>query len=104
MRVIYNKWIPFKGFKCINLFGTLFVRKECYMSAEDYNHEDIHTEQMKELLYIGFYLWYFIEWLIRLFKNGNAYRNICFEKEAYNNDADFYYPDKRKPYAWLDYL
>lgn len=104
MRVIYNKWIPFKGFKCINLFGTLFVRKECYMSAEDYNHEDIHTEQMKELLYIGFYLWYFIEWLIRLFKKGNAYRNISFEKEAYNNEDNFNYPSNRSGFAWWKYI
>ena len=104
MKVIYNNIIPFKGFKCINLFGVLFVRKGCFMSEEDLNHERIHTAQMKEMLYVFFYLWYFIEWLIRLFKKGNAYRNISFEKEAYNNDADFYYPDKRKPYAWLDYL
>ena len=29
MRVIYNKVIPFKGFKCVNLFGVLFVREGC---------------------------------------------------------------------------
>lgn len=104
MRVIYNNIIPFKGFKAINICTCLFVRKGCYMSEKDFNHERIHSEQMKELLYIGFYLWYFIEWLIRLFKKGNAYRNISFEKEAYNNDADLFYLDKRKPYAWMDYL
>lgn len=74
------------------------------MSALDYNHEAIHSAQMKEMLFIGFYLWYLVEWIIRLFGKGNAYKNLCFEKEAYDNDADFYYPDKRKPYAWLDYL
>lgn len=49
MKVIYNKIIPFKGYKCINLFGVLFVRKGCTMSESDYNHEAIHTKQMKEL-------------------------------------------------------
>ena len=29
MKVIYNKIIPLKGYKCINLFGVLFVRKGC---------------------------------------------------------------------------
>lgn len=39
MKVIYNKIIPFKGYKCINLFGVLFVRKGCTMRESDYNHE-----------------------------------------------------------------
>lgn len=66
MKVIYNKIIPFKGYKCINLFGVLFVRKGCTMSKSDYNHEAIHTKQMKELLYVPFYILYLLEWLYRL--------------------------------------
>lgn len=59
MKVIYNQFIPFKGYKCVNLFGVFFVREGCTMSDTDYNHEAIHTAQMKELLYIGFifYIW-----------------------------------------------
>lgn len=85
MKIVYNNIIPFKGFAAINLFGIVFARKECRpLSKEAMNHEAIHTEQMKELLYIGFYLCYVIEWLVRLFMKGNAYRNLSFEKEAYN--------------------
>lgn len=62
MKIIYNKIIPFKGFKAINLFGFLFTRKRNLLDV-DINHEAIHTEQMKELLYIGFYILYFAEWL-----------------------------------------
>jgi hypothetical protein len=40
---------------------------------------------MKEMLYIPFYLWYGVEWLVKLFCKGNAYRNISFEREAYDN-------------------
>jgi hypothetical protein len=40
---------------------------------------------MKEILYIPFYLWYGVEWLIKLFYKGNAYRNLSFEREAYDN-------------------
>lgn len=43
MKVIYNRLIPFKGYKCVNLFGVLFVREGCTMTATDYNHEAIHT-------------------------------------------------------------
>lgn len=36
MRVIYNRLIPFKGYKCVNLFGVLFVREGCTMTVTDY--------------------------------------------------------------------
>lgn len=74
------------------------------MSEKDFNHERIHSEQMKEMLFIGFYLWYLVEWIVRLFGKGNAYRNLSFEKEAYDNEDNLTYLDTRKPYAWLDYL
>ena len=86
MKIIYNNFIPFKGFAAINLFGVLFVREGVKITEEMINHEKIHTAQMKEMLYIFFYLWYVIEWVIRLFKKGDAYRNISFEKEAYINE------------------
>lgn len=104
MKIIYNNIIPFKGFKCINLFGVLFVRKGCFMSEEDLNHERIHTAQMKEMLYVGFYIWYFVEWLIRLLGKGNAYRNLGFEKEAYSNDENLTYLATRPRFAWWKYL
>lgn len=99
MKLIYNNIIPFKGFKAINLFGLCFVRNGMKMSDKDINHENIHTAQMKELLYIPFYLLYFGEWIIRLFMKGNAYRNISFEKEAYSNEKDLTYLNGRKHYG-----
>lgn len=102
MKVIYNKLIPFKGFKCINLFGVLFVRKGCTMSDVDYNHEAIHTAQMREMLYVFFYLAYFIEWVWRLIVLRDwkkAYRGISFEKEAYGNQSDKDYLKHRKHFS-----
>lgn len=104
MRIVYSSIIPFRGFKAINLFGVLFVRKGCKMSDTDLNNEAIHTAQMKEMGYIFFYLWYLIEWIVRLFKKGNAYHNISFEKEAYENQSWLIYPQIRQSYSWLDYL
>lgn len=101
MKVIYNRLIPFRGFKCINLFGILFVREGCVMTQTDFNHEAIHTAQMKELLYAPFYLLYLLEWLWRLlrYRDGRkAYRDISHEREAYDNQATPDYLINRKPY------
>lgn len=104
MKIIRNNIIPFKGYKAINLFGILFVRGDAEIDEVTLNHEEIHTAQMKEMLYIFFYLWYVIEWFVRLFLKGNAYRNICFEKEAYENEENLNYLEGRKHYSFLNYL
>ena len=100
--IIQNNIIPFKGFKAINLFGIIFTREP--LNEIDINHESIHTKQMKELLYVFFYIWYFIEWLILLIKYKDylkAYFNIRFEKEAYRNERDLNYLNNRKHYNYL---
>ena len=104
MKTIRNKYIPFKGFRAINLFGILFVRGSAIINERTIRHEAIHTAQMKEMLYVFFYLWYVTEWLIRLFMEGNAYRNISFEREAYNNEDNIIYLEDRKRFAWIKYL
>lgn len=106
MKVIYNKIIPFKGFVALYFFGVLFVRREYVLTERTMRHETIHHEQAKELLFIGFYLWYMIEWFIRLFINGpgKAYRNISFEREAYGNADDMFYIDGRKRFSFLKYM
>ena len=101
MKVIYNKVIPINGYKCVNLFGVLFVRGGCTMTATDYNHEAIHTTQMKELLYVPFYLLYVLEWLwylIRLRDTRAAYRAISFEREAYAHEGEADYLKTRKKF------
>ena len=103
MKIIYNNIIPFPGFKAINLFGVLFVRKGCTMSESDINHEMIHTAQMMEMGYVIFYLWYLVEWLVKLAKlrdSNKAYRAISFEREAYGNEKNLIYTITRAKYAW----
>lgn len=104
MKVVYNSLIPFKGFSAINLFGVLFARKEAMLSERTLRHEAIHTAQMKELLYIGFYVWYVLEWGVRVCQYGfgkTAYRNISFEQEAYGNEDDVGYLSNRKFFGFL---
>lgn len=108
MKIVYNNIIPFKGFIAINLFGVLFVRKELksYVKDEVINHEMIHTKQMIEMGYILFYIWYIIEYLIRLCSSNKktAYYDISFEREAYENEDFTYYIKTRKKYSWIKYI
>ena len=100
MKIIYNNIIPFKGFLAINLFGILFVRgTESDINERVLNHKKIHTAQMKELWYIPFYILYLLEWLYRLTQKGNAYRNISFEREAYDHEMDLNYLANRRKWA-----
>ena len=93
MLVIRNKLIPFKGIKAITIWPFIFIRKGCSFNEIDLNHESIHGRQQLELLIIPFYIIYLIE---QIFK---GYRNISFEKEAYNNDNNLDYLKTRKLFA-----
>ena len=108
MKTIYNKHLPIKGYVAINLFGLVFARKECKpLSKVIENHERIHTAQMRELLYAFFYLFYVIEWIVRLFQyrdRKEAYLNISFEREAYSNQNNLGYLKVRKKYRNFKYL
>lgn len=62
---------------------------------------------MREMAFIFFYLWYGIEWLVKLCKYKEchtAYRNISFEREAYTWQTFSAYPEERKHYAWWCYI
>lgn len=114
MKIIYNSIIPFQGYICMNIFGVLFVRKEHKhrMNKTTINHESIHSEQYKDLLYILFLPLYILEWIIKipisLFYKNNinnfAYRSISFEQEAYYNEKDYKYLTNRKRYNWIKYI
>ena len=84
-------------------FG-IYVRDK-YLTDRLINHETIHWKQQLEMLVIPFYIWYLIEFLIRSFKSSKtAYRNISFEREAYDNDDNLEYLKERKLFAWLKYI
>lgn len=104
MVIIRNSILPFgKRFAAINLFGILFVKYGVEIDNNLTNHEKIHTAQMRELLYIPFYIIYILEWLLLLvrFKGDfyTAYRKISFEQEAYQNAADLSYLNRRFIFA-----
>ena len=104
MKVIYNKYFPFGSFLATNICGVIFCRSDKgRLSNRDKNHEYIHTMQQRELLYVGFLLWYSIEWLWRAIKCRGfmkAYYNLYFEREAYQMEHNLNYANTRKPFAW----
>lgn len=107
MKIIENSILPVKNFDAINLFGFVFVRHGVRLDDQMKRHEAIHTEQMKYMGYLFFYIWYGIEWLVRLAQYRNkqkAYFNVSFEREAYANDKHANYIRIRTRYAWTKYL
>ena len=71
-------------------------------------HETIHFMQYKELFFIGFLLVYLYDYLYAAVvkKKGfsrEAYLAIRFEQEAYDNDHDVDYLERRKKFRWRDY-
>lgn len=84
----------------------IFIRKK----SDSYvvrTHEMIHYKQQKELLFVFAYLWYALEFVVRLIQYGNrldAYCNVSFEREAYEMQENVVYPNIRKPFSFLKYL
>lgn len=105
MKIIYTKSFPPGNFLAITLFELVFAKRE--LTGYEQNHEAIHIRQGRELLWLIFYLWYGVEWLVRLIQyrdKKKAYYNISFEREAYANQSDLGYLKTRKVYSFMHYL
>lgn len=108
MFVIVAKYLIPKGYRGLTVFPFVFVKYR--FDSENkilVNHEKIHIRQQLELLVLPFFLWYFVEYSVRLlqYKNANvAYRNISFEREAYANELDFDYLKNRTFFSFLKYV
>lgn len=133
MLVIKNKFIPFRNYTLMNVFGIILFSKLDNIPLVDLNHEKIHSRQILEcaivtslilLIFIllfniscwwfiaslsSFYIWYGLEYLIiRIFSNkdsqSNRYHEVSFEEEAHNNDTNLNYLKTRKPFSWIKYI
>ena len=90
-----NRYLVPKRYRAITLYPFIFVRN----ASDKYdkvliNHERIHLRQQKELLVLPFCIWYFLDFLFKYLRYRNwdkAYRNIIFEREAYNNQSNLDY-------------
>jgi hypothetical protein len=82
----------------IAIFPFIFLRSCVVPSPTLLNHERIHLRQQLELFVLPFFVWYFIE---LIFKD---YKQISFEKEAYKNQGDLQYLERRKAFSFAKYL
>lgn len=107
MKIVRCDWFPPKPYSGIMLVWWLIVKKNVTLSQRFVNHEEIHSRQQKEMLVLPFFLWYGIEFLVRLVQYRDwimAYRNISFEREAYANERRIDYLSQRKAWAFVKYI
>lgn len=115
MKIIWNRILPFQGFLAMSVGPWIFARKEYQkqgLSKYTINHESLHWEQQKDFFIpvigsIVFYLWYLVEWILKLpftLFGYDAYRSISFEQEAYNYQYNLDYIKTRKKFNWLQYV
>ncbi|UAB75933.1 hypothetical protein [Mesoflavibacter sp. SCSIO 43206] len=107
MLLVFKYLVP-KGYTAITIYPFIVLKHK--RQKDDMiliNHEKIHLRQQLELLVLPFFIWYGIEFLIRLvqFKNwSRAYRNISFEREAYENEKDLDYLKGRSFWSFFKYV
>ena len=117
------------GKKYLLFFCWLLTAPRARITEIDLNHERIHSAQFVEVtvaslailgvlsLFLNswlfllspfmFYILYVLEWLVRLIQYKGtymAYRNISFEREAYQNEEDLYYLKCRKIFNFINYI
>ena len=83
---------------CLFPFGIYFRTYEITLRL--LRHEKVRWFQQKEMLCIFFYIWYVVEWFIKIFFCGKrAYMSISFEFEARQESVD-----TRKRFGWMRYI
>ena len=108
MFVIVAKYLIPRGFLGITLFPFILLKEKNYKNdVLMIQHEKIHIRQQLEMLIFPFFMWYIVEFFIRLiqFKKRNlAYRNISFEREAYANESQKNFLQNRRFWNFINYL
>ena len=93
-RILPTWWF---GAKAMAVYPDILATKKAKLTDIDINHERIHLRQQAEMLVLPFVIWYFTEWAVKsLIGWKDAYRDISFEREAYENERDLGYLSNRK--------
>lgn len=108
MFLIVAKYLIPKGYRGMAVFPFILIKYDFDKSNGVFvNHEKIHLRQQMEMLIIPFFVWYVLEYLIRLVQYQNmdlAYRNISFEREAYAKETELDYLKNRSFFQFLNYI
>jgi len=108
MILLVNKYLFRKNFNGITLWPFIIC---CDAKLKEdlrfINHEKIHLRQQLQMLILPFYIWYITEYVFRLIQYRNkhlAYKNISFEREAYKNENDLQYLNRKSFWRFLNHM
>ncbi|RQP14186.1 MAG: hypothetical protein EAS48_02170 [Chryseobacterium sp.] len=108
MIIVCQKLLAKTRITGITIFPFIFLKnRSLRLDPVLINHERIHLRQQLELLIVFFYLFYVVEYYIRLLRLRNAYqayRTISFEREAFEHENDLGYLKKRRFWSFVKYL
>ena len=108
MLLIVTKYLIPKGYRGLTVFPFVFVSQQSEKhNAVLMHHERIHLRQQMELLVLPFFVWYTIEFFLKWVwyrDRKKAYRNIIFEREAYDQEKNFAYLKSRSFWRFLKYF
>lgn len=102
--ILVTRFVPYSA---MAVYPFILVKKEAMkQNAILIHHEKIHHRQQLELLIVPFYLLYLFNYLFNLLRYRNhykAYREIIFEREAFQMDNDLDYLSRRKMFAFVKF-
>ncbi len=104
--ILFTK-LKFKNYIAITIYPFIIIHKDYKGNLGLVNHEKIHLKQQIELFWLFFFIWYVVEFVVRCIQYKNwylAYRNISFEREAYQNEKNQNYLSDRKIFSFFKYL
>jgi hypothetical protein len=103
----FIKYFTPKNIAGMTIFPFVILESKTLKEDKTFvNHEMIHIYQQMELLFIFFILIYYTEFFVLFLKYRNwnkAYRNISFEREAYENESNYNYLKTRKLFSFVKY-
>ena len=87
IKIIFNRWLPFKPYAALSLGDRIFVRNEYEgkVTKSLIAHELVHVSQVERMGMVK----YLATWVWEYFTKG--YKNISLEKEAYEKQSEDYY-------------
>lgn len=101
--LVNTRRFPPRRFHAITLFPFVFYNGQP-LNGREVRHETVHLWQQAALLLVGFYVLYFVFWLIGLLRYRNsdrAYREIPFERSAYILESKSDVNPIRQSYHWI---
>ncbi|MEO5599688.1 MAG: hypothetical protein ABIR06_02050 [Cyclobacteriaceae bacterium] len=104
---IYTRKKIFNYYTGLSFFIFIWITRQPSDETQLVRHEKIHFWQQVEMLFVFHWILYALFYLLGRMKGQChyiAYRYNPFELEAFANDPDASYLEKRRAFAWAGFL